>query len=86
MDREKLLAEIVSLMKPYVKNQEALVSASTETSISRDLRVNSARMVDITLAIEDRFGIEVDQDDVEWIDSLGELTDLVSTKVAAASS
>ena len=62
MDRAAALEKVTAIIKPFVKNTAALSDATDGTRIIEDLGVNSARLVDIILAFEDEFGIEVDDD------------------------
>ena len=55
MERSDAFATVVKILTPHVKNQEALDSVSEATNILDDLKVNSARLVDVVLAFEDEF-------------------------------
>ena len=54
-----------------MKNATAFESANDGTRIIEDLGVNSARLVDIILAFEDEFGIEVDDDSADKVQDAG---------------
>ena len=60
MDSSTAFGKVVTIIKPFVKNTAALAAPADGTRIIEDLGVNSARLVDIILAFEDEFGIEVD--------------------------
>ena len=77
MDREAILAQVVGILKPYVKNEEALAGATEATSILSDLQVNSARLVDIILAMEDEFDIEIDDDQADTVQTLKDAVDVI---------
>lgn len=77
MDRQTAFDKVVSILKPFVKNESALQSATAETSILDDLQVNSARLVDIILAMEDEFDIEVDDESADKVQTLKDAVDLV---------
>ena len=53
MDRAAAFEKVVSIIKPFVKNLEALKGSTDATRIIEDLGVNSARLVDIILAFEE---------------------------------
>jgi len=72
-----VLEEVISIVKPFVKNQEALSSIGPETSILKDLKVNSARLVDIVLELEDRFDIEVRDEDADNVRTIGDAVQLI---------
>ena len=65
MTEEKILEKVVEILKPYAKDPDALASVSLETNILSGLKVNSARLVDVVLAFEDAFGIEVADEDAD---------------------
>jgi len=83
MSKEQVMEKVVDIIRPFVKEKDALGSVAPETSILEDLKVNSARLVDIVLAFEDEFDIEVEDDDADKVKTIGDATDLVLTKIAA---
>lgn len=72
MDRKETFDKVVEIIKPFVKNQEALAEANEKTRILDDLQVNSARLVDIVLDFEDRFGIEIDDESADRVQTIGD--------------
>jgi acyl carrier protein len=81
MDKQELLEKVVKILTPYVKDQDALAAASAETNILDDLRVNSARLVDVILAFEDEFDIEIADEDVDEVTTIGDCVTLIAAKV-----
>ncbi|MDR0952105.1 MAG: acyl carrier protein [Oscillospiraceae bacterium] len=51
---------------------------SLETSFVKDLEADSLDLVDLVMAIEDEFGIEVLDDDVKSINTAGDLVEYIS--------
>jgi acyl carrier protein len=80
MEQKEAFEKIVAILKPFAKNQEALSRAALETSIMRDLKVNSARLVDVVLDIEEKFGIEVKDDEADKVLTVGDAVNLVLSK------
>lgn len=72
--------QVLEIVKPFAKNKEALANISRESSFLKDLEVNSARLVDIILAIEDTFGIEVSDEEADKIETIGLAVDLINSK------
>ena len=68
---------MVEILKPYVKNEEALAQVGLDTNILDDLKVNSARLVDVVLAFEDEFDIEIADDDVDTVNTVGDAVRLI---------
>ena len=80
MDQTEIFDHVVKILTPYVKNQEALKRASLATHILDDLKVNSARLVDVVLEFEDAFNIEIDDDDVDKVETVGNAVELIEAK------
>ena len=80
MNHEEAFEKVVKILTPHVKNQEALESASDETNILDDLKVNSARLVDVVLAFEDEFDIEIPDEDVDSVNTIGDCVKLILEK------
>ena len=59
MSQEEIFEQVVKILTPYVKNQEALDGIGMSTHILDELKVNSARLVDVVLEFEDAFDIEI---------------------------
>ncbi len=76
------LAEIVRRFAP--KNR-ASIPLEPGTHLVNDAGIDSPRMIDITLDIEDRFGVTVEDADIQKIRTFGELTQLVFARVGEVS-
>lgn len=50
------------MVSPYTEERYKLEQLSEDTDFLKDLKINSANLVDIVLDIEEKFGIEVDND------------------------
>ena len=82
MPEHKILEKVVEILKPYAKDADALAKVSLETNILSGLKVNSARLVDVVLAFEDAFGIEVADDDADKVETVGDAVRLIQGKLA----
>jgi acyl carrier protein len=82
MSQEQVFEKVVSILKPFVKAPEALATIGMESSIVKDLKVNSARLVDVVLEIEDTFGIAIADSDADKVKTVGDAVNLIvaSTK------
>ena len=81
MDQTEIFEKVVKILTPYVKNQEALANVTTATHILDDLKVNSARLVDVVLEFEDVFEIEIDDEDVDSVETVGNAVGLIESKL-----
>ena len=81
MDQDEVRAEIVEIIGTYAKDKEALASATDDTNILEDLKVNSARLVDVILDFEDAFDIEVEDEDADKVNTIGDAVSLIAAKI-----
>jgi acyl carrier protein len=81
MEQSEVFERVVKILTPWVKNEAALGSVAMETSILDDLKVNSARLVDVVIAFEDEFGIEIEDEDVDSVNTVGDAVALISSKL-----
>ena len=83
MSQQEIFEKVVKILTPYVKNQEALDKVSLETHILDELTVNSARLVDVVLEFEDAFDIEIADDDVDAVETVGNAVTLIGGKLGS---
>ena len=55
---------------------------SDSTNILNDLKVNSARRVDIIIKCEDVYDISIDDDDADKIRTIGDAVAVIKDKIA----
>jgi acyl carrier protein len=84
MEHNEVFEKVVAILRPFAKNKEALATVSLEMSIQRDLKVNSARLVDIVLEIEEIFDIQVKDEDAEKVRTVGDAVNLILSQKADA--
>lgn len=82
MTRDEVFDKVVEIITPFAKNQEALEKVSEDTNILQDLQVNSARLVDVILDFEDAFDIEVEDEDADSVNTVGDAVDLIMEAVS----
>lgn len=82
MSQEEIFAKVVDIVAPFAKDKEALEKATMETNILDDLKVNSARLVDVILEFEDEFDIEVEDEDADAVNTIGDAVRLIEAKTS----
>ncbi|HAV03128.1 MAG TPA: acyl carrier protein [Chryseobacterium sp.] len=65
MSREDYLLQLKEIVKPYVKEEQALENLNENTDFLNDLNINSANLVDVVLDVEEAFDIEIDNESME---------------------
>jgi len=82
MENEELISKLKAIVSPYVQDQEAFKSLSENTDFVRDLKINSANLVDIILDIEDAFDIRLENEDMEKMLDVKAAMAIVNEKLA----
>ncbi|MBI5844078.1 MAG: acyl carrier protein [Deltaproteobacteria bacterium] len=81
MQEQEILNRVMAAVKPYAGNPVRLTSASASTRLVEDLKINSARLVDIIISFEDVFNIRISDDEAERIDTVGDVLKMVKSKL-----
>ena len=82
MEEQKIFEEFKNILRAYTKDPSLLEKATAETHILKDLKVNSARLVDIIIKCEDVFGTTIDDDEADRIATIGDAVALIRQKAA----
>lgn len=81
MTEKEIFDKVVGIVGPHAKNAEMLANVGHGTTILKDLGVNSSRLVDIIIAMEDQFDIEVSDQDAEKVTTVGDAVVLIKEKL-----
>lgn len=82
MDRNAVSEQVYAMLKKYTRKPEVWDTATGDSKILQDLKINSARLVDITLELEDTFDIEIDNDAMDRIVTIDNAIEVVLEKMA----
>ncbi len=82
MNAEQIKEAVIDILRRYVSDAVLLERATPETHIIKDLKINSARIVDIVIKCEDTFGMSIDDDEADRIATIGDVVSLIQQKVA----
>ncbi|PIY03545.1 MAG: acyl carrier protein [Bacteroidetes bacterium CG_4_10_14_3_um_filter_31_20] len=77
----KLFDEIKEIIRKYAFDKLLVDNANENSRIIADLRINSARVVDIVLDIEEKYNIEIDDKSLEKIITIKDAIDIISSKI-----
>ena len=83
MKREDIIESLKKIVQPYVQDQEGLQNLSENTDFIKDLKINSANLVDIILDVEDEFDITIEDDAMESMMTVGAAMKIIEDKIAA---
>ena len=81
MEEKKIFEEMVNILKAYTKDVTLLEKAEMKTHILNDLKVNSARLVDVIIKCEDVYGISIDDDEADKIRTIGDAVRVIKQKL-----
>ena len=82
--RNDIKTTFIDLIQPFVREATAAGNINDDTRLIEDLKVNSARLVDIILETEDRFGIAIDDYSADGMRTVGDAVNVILAKRAAA--
>lgn len=82
MDESTIFNKMIEILRSYTKDPSVLDKATMETHILNDLKVNSARLVDVIIKCEDVFGITVEDDEADKIGTIGDAVAIIKAKLA----
>ncbi len=81
MTRQEILSELKMVIAPYTTNKEMLASIDDQTDLIKDLKINSANLVDIIIDAEAKYDIEIDYDAADKMVNVGTCIDVISEKI-----
>lgn len=81
MNRDQLRAEFVTMIQPFVRNTKS-EEINESSSFVNDLNVQSARLIDIILEMEDKFAIRIDDEEAGALTTVGSAVDLLIAKLS----
>jgi len=82
MDKNKIINKLKTIVKPYIKNQEAFDNLSESTDFITDLQINSANLIDVILDIEEEFDIVIDNQSMEKMIDVKSALEIIETKLS----
>ncbi|WP_158993758.1 acyl carrier protein [Mucilaginibacter sp. L196] len=81
MTRQEILNELKKVISPYTTNKEMLAQINEDTDLLKDLKINSANLVDIIIDAEAKYDIEIDYDEADKMMNVGSCIDVISEKI-----
>jgi acyl carrier protein len=65
MSKEEVIARLKPIVSTYAQDQDAMQSINEDTDFIKDLKINSANLVDVVLDVEEEFCIVIDNASME---------------------
>jgi acyl carrier protein len=76
-------AALEEIVRKFAPRDRAGMALSPETRLVDDFGIDSPRMIDVVLEVEDRFGVSVDDDAMARVRTFGEVLSLVQELAGA---
>lgn len=80
--KDELITTLKKIVKPYVQDKEAFENVTENTDFIKDLKINSANLVDVALDVEEEYDIEIDNASMERMLTVGAAIDIINQKLA----
>jgi acyl carrier protein len=81
MNNQELITRLKSIIEPYIQDETAFKNLTEDTDFVKDLKINSANLVDIILDIEDAFDIRLENEDMEQMLDVKSAMNIVTSKL-----
>ena len=76
------LSTVEAIIKRFAPKQKTQQVITRETRLAEDLEIDSPRMIDIVLEVEDRFQVSLEDVDAQNTATVGDLLDLIERRAA----
>lgn len=80
MSRDQILATIRELAVEVLSADPSKITE--DARLAEDLDADSLDLVEMVMALEDRYGIEIPEDELEGVTTVGQTIDVVAARVA----
>jgi acyl carrier protein len=74
-----LTETLEAIVRRFAPKKHLEIQFTPETHLVEDVGIDSPRMIDIVLEIEDRFGFTIEDEDAQRVRTFGELMELVQS-------
>ena len=71
---------IIEILKKYTFDNKVWEKFNVNMDLKDDLKINSARVVDIVLDLEEKFDIEISDEDIEKMKTVKDVIETVERK------
>ncbi len=79
MEEKEIMEKLIAVIKEKLGVEENKIVASA--SYVEDLGADSLALVDIAMALEDEFGMEIPDEDIEKIKTVGDTINYIKEKI-----
>lgn len=80
MTKENIYAKLKPIIKNYLPEDVSEEEIDINSDLTQELNINSAYLIDVILDIEDTFGVEFNNDELEKLRNLNDVISLIQAK------
>ena len=81
MNTEELMESLKAIVKPYIKSEEGFKNMTEDSDFLKDLKINSANLIDVILDIENAHDIVIDNASMEKMLTVKSAIEIITTKL-----
>lgn len=78
---ENIKQQVTKILEKYTFNDDVWIGFNDKSSLITDLKINSARIVDIILDVEELYNINISDEELDKISSFINIVNLISNKI-----
>ena len=82
MTNEEIFDRISNLIKEQLHNEK--IEVTVKTNIQEDLGIDSIALMEFIITLEDEFNLNIPDEDVEDIQTMGDLVDYLSRRLKSS--
>ncbi|WP_297794803.1 acyl carrier protein [uncultured Eudoraea sp.] len=80
MEKEDYYQQLRGIVQPYLPEDVTIKDVTPESHFINELNINSANLVDIVLDVEDAFGITLENDDMDQMQTVNDAIAIINKK------
>lgn len=74
--------DLIEILKKYAINKKIFENLPENPHIVNDLKINSARLVDIVIDVEEKYNIEIENEKLKKLIYLNDIISLIESKIS----
>lgn len=78
IQQQSVSASLEEIVRRFAPKTRAAIMITPKTHLIDDVGIDSPRLIDIVLDVEDRFGFTIEDQDVQKVRTFGDLVSLVT--------
>ncbi|HNY44156.1 MAG TPA: phosphopantetheine-binding protein [Bacteroidales bacterium] len=78
---ENIKTDLINILKKYTLAKDVWNDFNDNSSIISDLKINSARIVDIVIDLEEKYDIEITDEELEKLTCFKDIVKLIDSKI-----